>query len=401
MPHDEKDKAINPAVNADVLPAADGLPEADVPPEAAPDTELDIDAKIEAQIEAELAAAPIAASAHMTASAAHLHEGETDIRRSDGAQGEKKLKTSRISYERKKKLYGYGFIGLWLVGTIYMFIIPMVMSLIYSMSYTELVDVTRVEEMGMSGPGIYHEWNNFKHYVDAFTLDEKYPVALVESLTTMAPKVALILVFSLFIAVLLNQKFRGRTVMRAIFFLPVLIATGPVISVINGDILNQGVASGAQFSSLFQTDLVDGFLEFMGIYNISEQLTEFVSSATSNILNYIWLAGIQILIFLSALQQVPTSAKEAAAMEGATGWEFFWKITFPTISPMILANLIYSVIDAFVDFENPVMKLVMTKATMLEYGYSAAIAWIYFAIIGAALAIIVAIVSRFVFYQVD
>ena len=86
-------------------------------------------------------------------------------------------------------------------------------------------------------------------------------------------------------------------------------------------------------------------------------------------------------------------------MEGATGWEFFWKITFPMISPMILANLIYTVIDNFVDSENPVMQLVMNESRNLEYGTSAAMAWIYFLIVAVALAIIVGIVSRFVFYE--
>lgn len=337
--------------------------------------------------------------------AVHLKaDGETDIRRSGTNKGEKKpkkVKTSRISYERKKGLYGYGFIAIWIVGVIYMFIIPLIQSIYYSLCNTELVDASRIAEKGMSSPGIWTEWNNFKNYKDAFLLDEKFVPNLVESLTTMLPKVAIILLFSMFVAVLLNQKFRGRTVMRAIFFLPVLIATGPVISVINGDILSQGVTSGAQFSTLFKTDMVDSFLEFMGLYYVNESFVTFISDFTSSILNYIWSSGIQILIFLSALQQIPASAKEAASIEGATGWEFFWKITFPTISPMILANLIYTVIDTFVDFDNVVMKQVITKAAMLEYGYSAALAWIYFAIIGVSLAIIIGIASRFVFYQVD
>lgn len=313
----------------------------------------------------------------------------------------KKHRKPLLSYERKKGLYGYGFIGLWIVGVIYMFIIPIITSIYFSLCYTELVDVTRIEEMGMSKPGVYTEWNDFGNYKKAFLSDEKYVPALMDSLLSLIPKVALILVFSLFIAVLLNQKFKGRTVMRAIFFLPVLIATGPVISVINGEMLSQGIASGDQFSALFKADLVDSFLNFMGIYQMSQSFTDMISEATSNILNYVWSSGIQILIFLSALQQIPTSAKEAASMEGATGWEFFWKITFPTISPMILANLIYTVIDTFVDFDNAVMKLVIGQSKMLEYGYSSALAWIYFAIVGVVLAIITAVASKFVFYQVD
>lgn len=341
-------------------------------------------------------------AAHMTASAAALNaEGEVDIRRRKPRE-EKKIKESKISYERKKGLYGYGFVALWLVGVIYMFIIPLGQSLWYSLCRTELVSQPDIiEQYGMTGPGIYTEWNDFGNYKKAFTENPDYPRNLVNSLTETAYTVPLVLVFSLFVALLLNDKFKGRTLARAIFFLPVLIATGPVLQVINGDMLAQGVGEASQFSALFKADFVEDFLQFMGLSNISQQLADTVSEITGTILNLIWDSGIQILIFISALQQIPVSAKEAASMEGATGWEFFWKITFPTISPMIFANLIYTVIDAFVKSDNPVMQQVMSYARAWEYGFSAAMAWAYFAIVAAVLGIISAVVSRFIFYQVD
>lgn len=341
-------------------------------------------------------------AAHMTASAAALNaEGEVDIRRRKPRE-EKKIKESKISYERKKGLYGYGFVALWLVGVIYMFIIPLGQSLWYSLCRTELVSQPDIiEQYGMSGPGIYTEWNDFGNYKKAFTENPDYPQNLVSSLSETAYTVPLVLVFSLFVALLLNDKFKGRTLARAVFFLPVLIATGPVLQVINGDMLSQGVGDASQFSALFKADFVEDFLQFMGLSNISQQLADTVSEITGTILNLIWDSGIQILIFISALQQIPVSAKEAASMEGATGWEFFWKITFPTISPMIFANLIYTVIDAFVKSDNPVMQQVMNYARAWEYGFSSAMAWAYFAIVAAILGIISAIVSRFIFYQVD
>ena len=340
---------------------------------------------------------------HMTASAAAMNaEGEeVDIRRRQPKK-EVKIKKTRISYERKKKLYGYGFIAIWIVGVIYMFIIPLIQSAWYSMCKTDLVtDMAMAQEKGMSSVGIYTEWNNFSNYHEALFRNTKFLPALTESLGNMATQVPVVMLFSLFIALLLNQKFRGRTLARAVFFLPVLVATGPVIAVIRGDISTNGISGAEQFSALFQTDLVDELLSFLGIYNLSEELTTFIETITSDIFNLIWAAGIQILIFLAALQQIPTSAKEAASMEGATGWEFFWKITFPMISPMILANLIYTVIDTFVDSENPVMEIVMTQSRELNYGLSAAMAWIYFAIVAVALGIIVLIVSKFVFYEND
>ncbi len=339
---------------------------------------------------------------HMTASAAALNaEGEVDIRRKKPRE-EKQIKESKISYERRKGLYGYGFIALWFVGVIYMFIIPLVQSLWYSFSYTELVSQPAVmEEYGMDGPGIYTEWNNFGNYKKAFTENAEYPQNLANSLIETAYTVPLVLVFSLFVALLLNDKFKGRTFARAIFFLPVLIATGPVLQVINGDMLSQGVGEASQFSSLFKADFVEEFLMFMGLTNISQSFTDAITTVTETILNLIWDSGIQILIFISALQQIPVSAKEAASMEGATGWEFFWKITFPTISPMIFVNLIYTVIDAFIKSDNPVMVQVMSYARGWEYGFSSAMAWAYFAIVAAILGIISLVVSKFIFYQVD
>lgn len=394
----------------DDAPAAEQAASAETATEAlAADAETvqdTVDTSADEPAEAETAeeAAPVAQkSAHMTAAAAALNvEGEeVDIRRRQ-PRVQKEIKKSRISYEKKKGLYGYGFIAIWIVGVIYMFIIPIFQSAWYSMCYTELVSTPeQAAQRGMSSAGIYTEWNNFGNYEEALFKNQDYLPKLTESLGGMVPQVIIVMIFSLFIALLLNQKFRGRTFARAVFFLPVLVATGPVLAVIRGDISNNGISSGEQFSALFQTDLVDELLEFLGIYNLSEQLTTTIQTITSDIFNLLWSAGIQILIFLAALQQIPTSAKEAASMEGATGWEFFWKITFPMVSPMILANLIYTVIDTFIDSENAVMKIVLAQSRNLKYGLSAAMAWIYFLIVAVALAIIVAIVSKFVFYEND
>lgn len=342
-------------------------------------------------------------SAHMTAAAAALNveDEEVDIRRRQ-PRVQKEIKKSRISYEKKKGLYGYGFIAIWIIGVIYMFIVPIFKSAWYSMCYTELVTTAdQAAQRGMTSAGIYTEWNNFGNYEEALFKNQDYLPKLTESLGAMVPQVIVVMIFSLFIALLLNQKFRGRTFARAVFFLPVLVATGPVLAVIKGDISTNGISSGEQFSALFQTDLVDELLQFLGIYNLNQQLTMTIQTITSDIFNLLWSAGIQTLIFLAALQQIPVSAKEAASMEGATGWEFFWKITFPMISPMILANLIYTVIDTFIDSENPVMSIVLAQSRGLRYGLSAAMAWIYFLIVAVALAIIVAIVSKFVFYEND
>ncbi|MGN0601941.1 MAG: carbohydrate ABC transporter permease [Oscillospiraceae bacterium] len=302
-----------------------------------------------------------------------------------------KQKGLSIPYERRKALYGYGFISIWAIGSIYFFIMPLIKSLIYSFYDTEV---------GQGGLKL----TNFglHNYIDAFRHDQDYSQALVDMLKNTALRTPLILIFSIFIAVILNQKFKGRTFARSVFFLPVIIATGPVINIINGNMDTSGYSGGAeQFSTMFETNLVDQLLNYLGIMDISDSLTETINSLTSDIFNLVWNSGIQILLFISALQNIPYSAKEAAQMEGATAWEYFWKITIPYISPMILASLVYTIVDSFVDPSNEVMTIVLNKASNWDHGYSAAMAWSYFAIVGIVLAIVVAIINKFVYYEVD
>lgn len=304
-----------------------------------------------------------------------------------------KQKGRSIPYEKRKALYGLGFIALWLVGTIYFFIMPVIESIIYSFCDT-------LPNTDGSG-GMNLDFVGLKNYKNAFTVHPSYAQSLVEVLKDTALKTPLILVFSIFIAIILNQKFKGRVFARAVFFLPVIIATGPVIDIINGNMSSGGYSGGSeQFNSLFETDLVGELLTYLGIYNISDKLTEIINTLTSDIFNLVWNSGIQILLFLAALQNISPSAKEAAQMEGATAWEYFWKITLPSISPMIVASLVYTVVDSFVAPDNSVMKILLTKSSNWEFGYQAAMLWAYFIIVAAALGIVLAIVNKFVYYEV-
>ena len=281
------------------------------------------------------------------------------------APKEPKVKGLKIPYERRKALYGYGFLAIWIIGTLYFFIRPLITSFWYSLNKTTVT----IGQMSTEFIGI-------QNYIDTFTKDTDYTEALLTVLKDTLWKTPIIIIFSILIAVILNQKFRGRTFARAVFFLPVIIATGPVISIINGDMDTSGYSGGAdQFSTMFETDMAGALLRFLGVYNISDSVTELISLVTSDIFNLVWNSGIQIIIFLAALQNIPFSAKEAAQIEGATGWEFFWKITLPYISPMIIANLIYTIVDSFIDPANGVMALVLQQASAWNHGYSAAMAW--------------------------
>ena len=307
-------------------------------------------------------------------------------------------KRRKGGYEKRKQFIGYLFIGIWLIGIICFFLIPVATSLRYSLSTTTLVGESDVSTGG-GAPGIKTEWNNFAHYKSAVFVNGDFTVSVVSSLLDMLPRVALVLVFSLFSAVLLSQKFRSRGFFRAIFFLPVLIATGPVISIINGDIASSGNMDATQFNSMFRVDFLSQFMSMLGIAQIGGGFADFAMTITNDIFGLVWKSGIQIFIFLAALSQIPRSAREAATIEGATEWDFFWRITLPSISPMLLAALIYTVIDAFVDYDNKVMQLVLQQVYQLNYGYGAALGWIYFGIVAAALAIVLGIANKFISYD--
>ncbi len=298
------------------------------------------------------------------------------------------MKKLNLSYEKQKGLYGYGFIALWFVGALCFFIIPVIESFIYSFN-----KVTPEE----GGPVL--EFLGFANYEKAFMIDPYFRQYLVEVLKDTAFNLPIIIIFSMFIAIVINQKFRGRTFARAIFFLPVIIATGPVYAIITGDISTSGNDSAQQFSTMFETDMVDQLLEFVGIYGFSTTITDLITGLTSDILNLVWKCGIQIIIFLAALQGISSTAKEAASIEGATAWEFFWKITLPYVSPMILVNIVYTVVDTFTDTTNLVMERLLAVQADWQYGFSSAMAWSYFAIVLAFLGIIFAVMKKFVWYE--
>lgn len=296
----------------------------------------------------------------------------------------------QISYERRKQLYGYGFISLWFVGTVVFFLIPLVKSLWFSFNDVG-IDINRT----------VLTWRGLGNYDDILNKDPKYLGLLKNTLIETLWKTPLILIFSLFIAVMLNQKFRGRALARAVFFLPAIIATGPVYTIISGDMNSTGNTQAAQFSTLFSTDLIGSLLNFLGIYGISDSMSGIISGIADNIFGIVWSSGIQILLFLGALQNIPPSAKEAAQIEGATAWEFFWKITLPYVSPFILANLIFTVIDSFTSPTNAVMERILSVKEELRFGTASAMAWFYFAVIFAALGVAALIVNRFIYYEND
>mgnify|MGYP003293645079 CR=1 FL=1 len=297
---------------------------------------------------------------------------------------------------RRNAIAGYLFISPFIVGFLLFLVKPMIES--FRMSLSKVIIAASQKE---GGNGFIMErittWKESNYY-RAFFYDPDYKNRLVDSLKNMAIQVPAIIVFSFFIALILNQEFKGRGFVRAIFFLPVILSSGVIVGLEYNNTLMSGMKdviaeSGDGFSI---TASLETILRTTGI---GGKILDPVFKIIEGVYDVALASGIQIVIFISGLQTVSTSMYEAAKIEGCTAWESFWKITFPLVSSMILVNLVYTTVDFLMRTDNQVMDLITLKVNpQMEYGLSAAMAWSYFAIVAAVLGILAAIISKKVYY---
>ncbi|AJY74314.1 carbohydrate ABC transporter permease [Paenibacillus beijingensis] len=296
-------------------------------------------------------------------------------------------KRGTLSLERKKAMYGILFISPWLLGFILLMVIPFFQSLLFSF-----------HKLSLTSDGYTLENVGFANYHNVFFVDPWFIRSLTEAVSNMALNLPLIIFFSLFTATLLSQKFRGRMFARAIIFLPVVLASGVIAKLDNGNFLAQFIGSATSdlegnYSGLKSVELRPLLLQA----GMSIEVVNYLTGAVDRIYQIISKSGVQILIFLAGLQSISPSLYEAAKIEGATGYEAFWKITFPMISPLLLTNTIYTIIDSF--YNNGVTQMIQDTAfTRLDFGISAAMSWVYFVIISAILGVSTYLISKRVFY---
>lgn len=294
----------------------------------------------------------------------------------------------KMTLNQRRGWMGVLFLAPWLIGVTLLFLLPMFQSLRFSLSRLELMD-----------HGFVLHFEGIKNYVTALLEHPTYNRLLTEAMIDMVVNVPLIIFFSLFSATLLNQKFFGRGLARAIFFLPVILSSGIIAQLAQNDFLSQmmnvATSSGSQenFTLLKSFELQKLLLES----GMHKTLVDYFTNAVNRIYEIVSASGVQILIFLAGLQSISSSLYEAAKIEGATGYEMFWKITFPMISPLILTNVIYSVIDSFTN--NAMTKLIFDTAFKSHnFGLSAAMSWMYFLFIIVCLWIIAKLITKKVFY---
>lgn len=298
-----------------------------------------------------------------------------------------KKKKKYAGLQRRKAIAGYLFILPFVIGFLVFMVQPLFQSLYMSFSKVEL------------GAGsVKMNFDGLSNYIRAFTVDTEFNRMLTEEIVRMSYNALAIMVFSFFVALILNQKFKGRAFVRAIFFLPVILSSGVILGVETNNSLLSGISSMIKESTgnTSISGVIETILETSGVGGAA---FEVVFEIVNGIYDVALASGIQIIIFLSGLQTISTSMYEAAEIDGCTKWESLWKITFPMISPLLIVNWIYTIVDFCMRSDNEVIeKISETMIVDLNYGFASSMAWIYFVIVIAIIGISSLIISKGVYY---
>lgn len=286
-----------------------------------------------------------------------------------------KLKSKHLSLTGKNALTGFLFTLPFLIGLLLFFLPSFIQGVAFAFN-----------KVGFE-PGAftmtYVGWDNFYY---AFRTDLNYTNNLISSVTSLLYEVPVIAVSSIFFATILNRRFFGRTFVRGVFFLPVIVATGVVMKYLRLDSVTYGVLRGtAETASVFNSSAIEEILINSGL---NDGLTQIFVTISSQIFDLMWRTGIQTLILLAGIQSVPASLYEASSIEGASAWDNYWYITIPMLSPMIFVSLVYTVVDTFSDATNAVMSQIQTLVTSLDNGKASAMAIPFMLIIISALALL-------------
>ena len=291
-----------------------------------------------------------------------------------------------LSFRKRQVLGGILFSLPFVIGFVLFFLRPLAQAVQFS--FSELVLTSTTYELEPRG------WFN---YLYALQRHPEFSRKLTETLTDLATRLPMIVAFSFFAANIINQDFKGRTLVRVLFFLPVIMGAGVIMKLEIDDysfIMLEHAQEGARFGGAALRNIFENS-------SIPEAMMEYVVGAAESLPTVIRASGVQILIFLAGLQSIPRDVYEAASVEGATAWEKFWLITFPMLTPLILTNIVYTVIDSFTVMNNELVLLI--RETMLEgagYGVGMAMSMIYFTLIAIVLAVVFAILSKRIFYHV-
>lgn len=274
-------------------------------------------------------------------------------------------KSSKNSLERNRARAGYTFIAHWVLGIILFFIVPLINSIWYGFN-----------EILIRPGGVVKKFVGLKYFKDLILMDANYTDNLGSSIGLMLYSLPIIIALSLILAVLLNQPFKGRTVFRAIFFIPVLLSNSVVMQLLNSEWMTMPLFSSGEAG----TGIIN-YQEIIANINVPDQLTPMLVFLLSNTIQLIWSCGVQTILFLAGLQSISPSFYEVSKIEGANKWEEFWLITIPSLRHIISLVLIYTMIELFTDMKNVVVGNAYDLMQSQHYGESSAMLWMYFAIV--------------------
>jgi ABC-type sugar transport system permease subunit len=295
-----------------------------------------------------------------------------------------------LTLEGKNAITGYLFLLPFIIGFIAFMFFPIMESLRMVFSDVKI----DVEKQGFSMENV-----GLENVIRVVAVDPEFDRFLVEEIARMLLIVPAIIIFSLFVALILNQEFKARGFVRAIFFLPVILSSGVMIGLETNNSLLNSMAEIIKEGNLMKSSVTKVLEDILVAEGAASDFMGYIFRIINQIYDIAMSSGIQIIIFLSALQTIPPSMFEAAKIEGATAWECFWKITFPMVSSLILVNIVYSVIDYFIRTDNRVMtKINLTTIRLMNFGFGTAMAWVYFLAVISIIGIAMAIISKRVYY---
>ncbi len=300
------------------------------------------------------------------------------------------MKKKKMSLTTKRSITGYVFILPWLAGFLIFYLRSLIMTANFSLSEITVA----------VGGGYDSKFVGLQNYLYAFRAHGSFKQVLTTSVGNMLIDVPLITFFSLLMAMLLNKKFKGRTLVRAIFFLPVIMNSAAITAAI--DMSRQMLAGGLSASSAEMAGAASGvnvmyYVEMFSSLGLPAGVLDYIVAAVARINDIISASGVQIIIFIAALQSIPGSMYEVAKIEGATAYETFWKVTFPMVMPHIITNVVYTVVDNFANSEIVEMAY-DTAFTEVNYGLSSAMSLVSTAIVCVILVIVCGFIQKRTFY---
>lgn len=268
-----------------------------------------------------------------------------------------RLTTKRAGRTKHRKtLAGISFIFPWLIGFAVFVCWPMAQSFWYSLN------TVRVRPTGRA-----FRFAGVTNYQEIFFKDMLFVQELGAFLISTLLRVPIIIIFSMIIAMLLNGRMKFKSFFRTIFFLPVIIASGPVMN----ELINQGAATVPVLDQGSISGILNSFLPVW--------LASPIVDLFGQLIIILWYSGVQILIFIAGLQKIDKSLYEAARIDGGSSWECFWKITLPMLKPMILLNAIYTIVLLSNNSQNNIINLIYRNMFSANrgYGFASAQAWMY------------------------